>query len=70
MTDEQRELMRMAAQRCLDDLNLGRKLAPDVLAWAKHWAAIPPLGRPLSTGEPVSDEQLPPALRGGALEVF
>ncbi len=70
VTDEQRELMRIAAQRVIDDTRVGRKVAPDVMAWAKAWAAIKPLGRPLGTGEPVPDEQLPPALRGGALEVF
>ena len=70
VTDEQRELMRIAAQRVIDDTRVGRKVAPDVMAWAKAWAAIKPISRPLGTGEPVSDNELPPPLRGGALEAF
>ncbi len=70
MTDEQRELMRIAAQRLLDDHEGGRKVSPDALAWARHVVAlVRPLGRPLGTGAPI-DDQLPAPLRGGALEVF
>lgn len=68
MTDEQRELIRIAAQRVLDDARAGRKYSDDAMVWARHWASIRPLGRALSAGVP--DEQLPPALRGGNLEVF
>lgn len=68
MTDEQRELMRIAAQSALNRSRGGRDLDPDARRWAQHWAAIPPLGRPLSSGEPATD--LPAPLRGGALEAF
>lgn len=67
---ERRELMRIAAQSALNRSRNGRDLDPDARRWAQHWAAIKPLGRPLSSGEPVTDAQLPPALRGGSLEVF
>lgn len=72
MTDEQRELMRIAAQSALNRSRNGRDLAPDARRWAQHWASIRPLGRALSSGEPqaVRDADLPPALRNGALEVF
>ena len=69
MTDEQRELMRIAAQSALNRSRDGRDLNPDARRWARHWASIKPIGRPLGTGEP-TDESLPAALRGGALEVF
>lgn len=69
MTDEQRELMRIAAQSALARSRNGRDLEPDALRWAQHWASIKPLGRQLGTGEP-QPETLPPALRGGALEAF
>lgn len=72
MTDEQRELMRIAAQSALNRSRNGRDLSPDARRWASHWAAIPPLGRALSSGSPdeVHDDDLLPALRNGALEVF
>lgn len=71
MTDEQRELLRIAAQRVIDDHAAGRRIQSDALAWARNLVAqIKPLGRPLGTGEPVSDAELPKPLRGGALEVF
>lgn len=70
MTDEQRELMRVAAQSALNRSRNGRDLSPDARRWASHWAAIPPLGRPLSSGDPVQEDELPLALRNGALEVF
>lgn len=71
MTDEQRELMRIAAQRVIDDHKAGRRCDKDALAWARNIVAhIKPLGRPLGTGEPVADEELPPPLRNGALERF
>lgn len=69
MTDEQRELMRIAAQSAMARSRNGRDLEPDARRWAQHWSAIKPLGRPLGTGEPTT-ETLPPALRGGALEAF
>lgn len=68
MTDEQRELMRIAAQRLLDDVQSGNKRDADAVAWARRIVAThKPLGRPLGTGEP---QQLPQPLSGGALEVF
>lgn len=70
MTDEQRELMRIAAQRLLDDVAAGHKRDRQAVQWAHRIVSqIKPLGRPLGTGEP-QPETLPPALRGGALEVF
>lgn len=52
MTDEQRELMRIAAQSALNRSRGGRDLTPDARAWATHWASQKPLGRPLSDGVP------------------
>lgn len=69
-TREQLELFRIAGQRILNDHRAGRKIAPDALADARRWAAIPRLPHALSSGEPVPDEQLPRPLRGGALERF
>lgn len=69
MTDEQRELMRIAARSALDHSRGGRDLAPEARRWALHWAAKKQLGRPPGTGEP-NDDTLPPPLRGGALEIF
>ena len=69
MTAEQRELMRIAAQSALARSRNGRELEPHARRWAQHWASIKPLGRPMGTGEP-QPETLPPALRGGSLEVF
>lgn len=68
MTDEQRELMRIAAQRVLDDHASGLRNDPSALAWARHVVAhIKPLGRPVGPG---GDSALPAPLRDGALEVF
>jgi len=53
MTDEQRELMRIAAQSALDRSRGGRDLDPDARRWATHWASQKPLGRPLSDGAPL-----------------
>lgn len=50
--EERRELMRVAAQSALDRSQGGKTLDPDARAWALHWAAIAPLQRPLTTGEP------------------
>jgi hypothetical protein len=58
LTQAQRELFRQQALRMLADRDAGRKIDPAALLWAKAWA------------HPVRDEQLPPALRGGALERF
>ena len=70
MTAEQLELMRIAAQRVVDDHASGARNDPHALAWAQQIVrTTPPLGRPLGTGEPAL-ETLPPALRGNALEVF
>lgn len=71
MTEEQRELMRIAAQRVVSDSALGISVDRFRLAWAHQVVrSIPPLGRPLGTGEPVLEDQLPASLRGGVLEVF
>lgn len=68
MTDEQRELMRIAAQRLLDDVKAGHKRDAEAVAWARRIVAThKPLGRPLGTGEP---QQMPQPLRGDALGVF
>ena len=70
MTDEQRELMRIAAQRVVDAHKAGRRISQEALQWARQIVAtFKPLGLPLGTGDP-TDDQLPQALRGGALEVF
>lgn len=70
INDEQRELFRLCGQRIVDDHAAGRKIAPEALADGRRWAALPKLQHPMGPGEPVTDDQLPPALRGGALEVF
>lgn len=57
LTPEQRELFRIAARSALQWSDGGRKLQAEARREAKHWAAIKPLGRPLSTGEPVSAPQ-------------
>lgn len=49
---ERAELMRVAAVSALQRSRNGRDLDEDARQWALHWAARPPLGRPLSTGEP------------------
>jgi hypothetical protein len=51
---ERRELLRLAA---VNALKHGGKLHPDARRWAEHWSSIPPLGRPLSTGEPAPEAQ-------------
>lgn len=52
MTDEQRELFRIAGQRILDQSAGGARFAPLVLRRAMRWAAAKPLGRPLGPGNP------------------
>lgn len=52
MMEERNELMRIAAQSALDRSGGGRTLDADARAWALHWAAVKPLGRPLGTGDP------------------
>lgn len=70
MTDEQRELMRIAAQRLLDDVAAGHKRDRQAVQWAHRIVSqIKPLGRPLGTGEP-KPETLAQPLRGGELETF
>lgn len=70
LTAEQMELFRVCGERILERQRLGFKFAPEALADGRRWAAFPKLPHALSSGEPVPDDQLPPALRGGALEVF
>ena len=48
LQEERDELKRIAAVSALQH---GR-LTPEARAWAQHWAAIKPLGRPLSAGTP------------------
>lgn len=50
---ERRELMRIAARSALERSRGGRDLDADARRWALHWASMPPLGRPLTDGEPV-----------------
>ncbi len=49
---EKRELLRVAAQSALNRSRGGRDLIPAARAWAEHWAGMPPLEIPLTTGEP------------------
>jgi hypothetical protein len=70
LTAEQCELFRICGERILERHRLGFKFAPEALADGRRWAAFQKLPHSLSSGEPVPDEQLPRALRGGALEVF
>lgn len=51
---ERRELMRIAAQRIVDNHEHGRRMAEaDTLQWARSFVrANRPLGRPLTAGEP------------------
>lgn len=55
MTAEQQELMRMCAQRMIEQANEGRILDPRTLKWAQ-WTVlhVRPLGRPIGTGEGVA----------------
>ncbi len=51
--EEKRELLRIAAQRLIDQHATGRKCDPEALNWARGIVRnVKPLGRPLSTGEP------------------
>lgn len=50
--EDQRELMRRAAVTTLKHVKAGRIKNPAAIRWAESWAAVEPLGRPLSTGEP------------------
>lgn len=49
---ERRELLRVAARSALERSKGGKTLIPEARAWAEHWANIPPLVVPMSTGEP------------------
>lgn len=51
---ERRELMRIAAQRIVDNHEHGRRMAEEeTLQWARDFVQFNrPLGRPLGTGEP------------------
>ena len=51
---ERNELMRIAAQRLIDDKAHGRKVDPEAYQWAKGIVSrFKPLGRAVSTGENV-----------------
>lgn len=54
LSEEQRELFRIAAQSALDRSCNGARLDPDARAWAKRWASLKPLGRALSDGSGVA----------------
>ena len=50
---EHKELIRIAAQRVVDQHAAGRCVDPSSLGWARSVVeATPALGRPLGTGEP------------------
>lgn len=49
LTDEQRELHRLAGINALRSRN-AKDMTPEAKAWAERMAAIPALNRPLSTG--------------------
>lgn len=49
---EKRETLR---QKALELLAKPKGLHPDGKAWAEHWASLPPLAIPLTTGEPHAD---------------
>ena len=57
LTDPQKLRIQQQATLILAQHEAGRKLEPQALTWARNWAF------------PVRNEQLPPALRGQALEV-
>jgi hypothetical protein len=49
---ERNELLRIAAQRLIDDKAHGRKVDPEAYQWAKGIVSrFKPLGRAVSTGE-------------------
>lgn len=51
--EERRELMRIAAQRVVDDHAAGRRIDPEALRWARGIVSrFRPLGRPLGDGVP------------------
>jgi hypothetical protein len=52
---EKRELLRIAATSALARSRGGKDLIPDARNWAEHWASLPPLAIPLTTGEPHAD---------------
>jgi hypothetical protein len=53
LTDEQKELVRVAAARVIADHDAGRVVDPYTLRWARHIVEhVRPLGRPVGTGEP------------------
>ena len=52
MHEERRELFRLAGVNALARSRGGRDLDPDARAWAEKMAALRPLGRPLTPGEP------------------
>lgn len=49
---ERAERFRLSACNALARSRNGRDLDEHARAWALWWSAIPPLDRPLSTGEP------------------
>lgn len=52
--EERRELFRLAGVNALARSRGGRDLSPEARVDALRWAAAPPLGRPLTTGEPAA----------------
>lgn len=52
MMAERNELRRIAAVSALQWSCGGELLDKETRAYVKHWAAIKPLGRPLTTGDP------------------
>lgn len=66
MTDDQKVLMRRAAQSVVNDHECGRSVDPQRLEWAEHVLA----NVRMHPAEPVRDDELPPALRGNALDAF
>ena len=70
LTAEQCALFRQCGENILRRHRAGQKFSAEALADARRWAAFPVVRTPAGTGVQVPDEQLPPALRGGALEIF
>lgn len=66
MTEDQKVLMRRAAQSVVNDHACGRSVDPERLEWAEHVLANVRIG----PADPVRDDELPPALRGNALDAF
>jgi len=53
-TAERNELMRQACERAIKKHEAGEVIDPFYLSWARLFVAnVPPLNRPLGTGEPL-----------------